>query len=59
MNELVVRVRDEEKGMASAEYAVATVAACSFGALLVKLLSSDSVFDLLWKVLSRAFSFLF
>ncbi len=59
MNELVVRMRDEDKGMSTAEYAVGTVAVAGLGGMLVKLLSSEKFADLLWQVLSSAFSFLF
>jgi len=59
MNELAVRLRDDEKGMTTAEYAVGTVAACSLGGVLIKLLSSERVVDLLWQVFTKAFSFLF
>jgi len=44
--------------MATAEYAVATVAACGFGGLLFKLLSSDFAGGLLMDLIKRAFSFL-
>ena len=59
MNELVVRMRDEDKGMTTAEYAVGTVAVCGLGGVLIKLLSSEKFADLLWQVISTAFSFLF
>ncbi len=59
MNELAVRMRDEDAGMSTAEYAVGTVAVCGLGGLLIKLLSSGQVTELLWKVISSAFSFLF
>lgn len=36
----VARLRTE-KGIATAEYAVATAAGCGFAALMIKLLSSD------------------
>jgi hypothetical protein len=48
-----------DDGMATAEYAVATVAACGLGGVLVKLLTSPTVVQLLVKVISRAFSFAF
>jgi hypothetical protein len=44
-----------EDGMATAEYAVATVAACGFGGLLIKILSSQQVVQLLLKAFSFAF----
>jgi hypothetical protein len=59
MNELAVRMRDEDKGMSTAEYAVGTVAVCGLGGVLIKLLSSEKFADLLWQVISTAFSFLF
>lgn len=59
MNELAVRMRDEDQGMSTAEYAVGTVAVCGLGGLLIKLLTGGQVADLLWQVISSAFSFLF
>jgi hypothetical protein len=59
MNELVVRLREEVKGMSTAEYAVGTVAVCGLGGVLIKLLTSEKFADLLWQVISTAFSFLF
>jgi len=59
MNELAVRIRDEDAGMTTAEYAVGTVAVAGLGGVLIKLLTSDTFADLLWQVISRAFSFLF
>jgi Flp pilus assembly pilin Flp len=59
MNELAIRLRDDEQGMSTAEYAVGTVAVCGLGGVLIKLLSSDKFADLLWTVISKAFSFLF
>lgn len=59
MNELAIRMRDEDKGMSTAEYAVGTVAVCGLGGVLIKLLTSETFADLLWQVISKAFSFLF
>ena len=59
MNELAIRLRDDEKGMSTAEYAVGTVAVCGLGGVLIKLLTSEDFVSLLWQVLSKAFSFLF
>ena len=59
MNELAIRLRDDEQGMSTAEYAVGTVAVCGLGGVLIKLLSSDQFSTLLWQVISKAFSFLF
>jgi len=58
MNDLVVRMRDEDQGMSTAEYAVGTVAVAGLGGLLIKLLSSEAFYDLLWRVISTAFDVL-
>lgn len=47
-----LRVHDD--GMTTAEYAVGTVAACGFAGLLIKLLTSDSIFSLLKSVITQA-----
>lgn len=54
-----VRSRGSDAGMATAEYAVATVAACGFGGILYKLLTSETVIKLLTALVKRALSFSF
>jgi hypothetical protein len=54
-----VRSRGADAGMATAEYAVGTVAACGFGGVLYKLLTSETVLKLLTSVIKRAFSISF
>ena len=44
-----------DAGMTTAEYAVGTVAACGFGTLLYKVVTSDTVLKLLTDVISHAF----
>ena len=44
-----------EQGMTTAEYAVGTVAACGFGGILYKILTSPEVVQLLKDVITRAF----
>lgn len=44
-----------ERGMTTAEYAVGTVAACGFGGVLYKLLTSEPVQALLNNVIEKAF----
>lgn len=56
--EAVVRRLSAEDGMSTAEYAIGTVAACGFGGVLVKLLSSPDVQQLLGQVIEKAFSFI-
>lgn len=46
----------EEAGMTTAEYAIGTIAAASFAALLIKLLTSEQVRDLLLRVIKSALS---
>jgi hypothetical protein len=43
-----------DDGMSTAEYAVGTVAACGFGALLFKILTSGFATSLLESLISRA-----
>jgi hypothetical protein len=46
----------DDLGMATAEYAIATLAACGFAALLLTLLRSTQVRDLLFGIIQRALS---
>lgn len=48
-------VRDDE-GLTTAEYAVGTVAVAGLGGVLIKLLTSEAVRDLIWKVVQGAFA---
>jgi Flp pilus assembly pilin Flp len=59
MRQVVARFVKQEEGMSTAEYAVGTVAAAGLGGILIKLLTSPEVRDLIWNVLSKAFSALF
>jgi hypothetical protein len=43
-----------DAGMSTAEYAIGTVAACAFAALLYKVITSQQILDLLTGVVSRA-----
>jgi len=52
---LLVR-RTAEHGMATAEYAVATLAAVAFAALLLAILKSDEVRGLLLGIIQQALS---
>lgn len=59
MRTLMKRFVTEEDGLSTAEYAVGTVAVAGLGGVLIKLLTSTEVRDLIWGVLSHAFSSLF
>ncbi len=45
-----------DEGMATAEYAIATLAACGFAGLLVVILRSEEVRGLLTGIVARALS---
>jgi hypothetical protein len=49
--------RRGDLGMATAEYAVATVAACGFGGVLYKVVTSEPILHLIESVISKALSF--
>lgn len=55
----MIRVATSDAGMTTAEYAVGTVAACGFGGLLYKILTSDATLTLISQVISKAFSWVF
>lgn len=48
-------VVEGDDGMATAEYAVCTVAAAGFAGILWKILTSGWIFDLIKAILSKAF----
>ena len=48
-----------DDGMATAEYAVATVAACGFGGILYKVITSPEILGLVVDVIGKAFSLAF
>ncbi|HEY8457711.1 MAG TPA: DUF4244 domain-containing protein [Actinopolymorphaceae bacterium] len=50
------RTQVDERGMTTAEYAIGTVAAAGFAALLIKLLSSDEMREMLLNVIKSALS---
>jgi hypothetical protein len=59
MRRLIAALRRQDRGlsdagMSTAEYAVGTVAACGFGALLFKILTSGFVTSLLESLISHA-----
>ena len=53
------RRRLGDVGMTTAEYAVGTVAACGFGGILYKLLTSDTVVKMLRDIIERALTVAF
>lgn len=49
-----IQSRSADAGMTTAEYAVGTVAACGFGGVLYKVITSTPVLELMKSVISRA-----
>ncbi|MBK5305509.1 MAG: DUF4244 domain-containing protein [Frankiaceae bacterium] len=49
-----LRAADPDAGMTTAEYAVGTVAACGFGGILYKVITSPEILGLLRDVISSA-----
>ena len=56
---LQVLQAEREAGMATAEYAVATVAACGFGGILYKVVTSPEILGLITGVIGKAFKLSF
>jgi hypothetical protein len=54
-----VQGQDAEAGMTTAEYAVGTVAACGFGGVLYKIITSEEVMGLLSGLVAKALTFIF
>jgi hypothetical protein len=52
---LAVAQSGRESGMATAEYAVGTVAVVSLGSLIWKIISSDQFRDAIWSVIKWIF----
>ena len=59
MKRLIAVLRGQDCGMATAEYAVGTIAACGFAGVLYKILTSKGVEDVLVHVVKAALSVLF
>ena len=51
--------RRNDHGMTTAEYAVGTVAACGFGGVLYKVVTSDTVMHLIENAITHALHFFF
>jgi Protein of unknown function (DUF4244) len=56
---LMQRMHSSDVGSVTAEYAVATVAACGFAGVLYKLLTSSTVLDLVVTLFTKALSLIF
>jgi Flp pilus assembly pilin Flp len=58
VSKAIQRLRREDDGLTTAEYAVGTVAVAGLGGVLIKLLTSDFTMELIKRVIEWAFSFL-
>ncbi|HMS76944.1 DUF4244 domain-containing protein [Gordonia sp. (in: high G+C Gram-positive bacteria)] len=52
----VLRLATDDEGMSTAEYAIGTVAAAAFGALLYTVVTGDSITSALSGIISKALS---
>ncbi|MGB3699458.1 MAG: DUF4244 domain-containing protein [Gordonia sp. (in: high G+C Gram-positive bacteria)] len=56
VRDLTVRLAVDEEGMSTAEYAIGTIAAAAFGALLYTVVTGDSVMSALTGIIGKALS---
>lgn len=59
MLNLLHRIRRDERGLSTAEYAVGTCAVTGLAALLMKLLTGQDMVRLIWRIITHAFSRIF
>ena len=50
----LARLREDDDGMSTAEYAIGTIAAAAFGALLYTVITGDSIIGALTAIVQRA-----
>lgn len=55
----LIRVLKDQRGAVSAEYATVAVAACGAGGILYQFLTSSAFADVLGKILTTAFKWVF
>ena len=54
MRARLAHLRDDDAGMSTAEYAIGTIAAAAFGALLYTVITGDSILGALTAIVQRA-----
>ncbi len=52
----VTRLAHDEEGMSTAEYAIGTIAAAAFGAILYTVVTGDNIVSALTSIIGRALS---
>ena len=50
----LARLREDDDGMSTAEYAIGTIAAAAFGAILYTVVTGDSIVSALTNIINRA-----
>ena len=53
------KVRADERGLSTAEYAIGTCAVTGLAGLLMKLLTGQDMVRLIWRIISHAFGRIF
>ena len=53
------RIRQDERGLSTAEYAIGTCAVTGLAGLLMKLLTGQDTVRLIWRIISHAFGRIF
>ncbi|MFC5139564.1 DUF4244 domain-containing protein [Actinomycetospora rhizophila] len=54
LRDRLAHLRDDDAGMSTAEYAIGTVAAAAFGAILYQVVTGDSIVGALTEIVQRA-----
>ncbi|MEJ2886461.1 DUF4244 domain-containing protein [Actinomycetospora aeridis] len=54
LRERLAHLRDDDAGMSTAEYAIGTIAAAAFGALLYTVVTNDAILGALTGIVQRA-----
>ena len=54
LRDRLAHLRDDDAGMSTAEYAIGTIAAAAFGALLYTVVTGDSIVGALTAIVQRA-----
>lgn len=56
MRHMLTRVKKDERGMTTVEYAMGTAAIVGLGGVLIKFFSSDTFRDVIWAIIRNALS---
>lgn len=56
MRNMLTRVKGDERGMTTVEYAMGTAAIVGLGGVLIKFFSSDTFRDVIWAIIRNSLS---